>query len=126
MDILTADGERISIEAAIEKYSGRHRYGGGFHWEHKDEVIRLDMYWLTASVPKDLRLQLYGTTEHQTIGCLIVECEAPDLIVNNVAYRRLQRNVVDFSVVRVIEYDADVEDFEEKNELVIGVDLEYA
>lgn len=126
MEILTADGERISIEAAVEKYSGRYRYGGGFHWEHKDGIIHLGMYWLTARVPKDLRLQLYGTTEHQTIGCLIVECEAPDLIVNSVAYRRLQRNVIDFSAVRVIEYEADVEEIQEKDELVIGVDLEYA
>ena len=117
-----ADGT-ISVEAAIEMHSGRYRYGGGFHWEHRDSVIRLDMWWLTARVPKDVRLHLFGTTPERTIGCLVVECEAPGLIVNSIAFRRLQRNVIDFSAVRVIEYEADIEVTEGKDTLTIGVDI---
>ena len=122
-DIIDAKGE-INTEAGMEKNSGRKRFGGGFLWQKSGDVIQLQAYWRTGVVPLGFRLHLFGTTEEQTIGCLVVECAVSEHI-NSVFINSLCRTLITFKCEKVIEFDTnvDVEAFRDKDALTVGVDI---
>ena len=122
-DLITKD-DQINEQVGIELHSGRKRYGGGFKWIKDNDIVLLKAYWRTDVVPLDVRLHLFGTTSDNTIGCLVLECLAPELI-NHIFKNSLCRKLITFRCENVIEYNpnVDVKAFKPKDELVIGVDV---
>ena len=111
--ILDADGN-IAVEKSIEMHSRRKRYAKGLRWKRQEDNIRVKMFWTDPGVsfPEFVRLQLYGTTDHKTIGCLTVEVETPKVFFMTIP-NLLQRKIVDMEIREVLEFDLDVEDYDD-------------
>ena len=98
-----------SREINPEAVGKRDRYGAGLLWSRTDNTITVYNFWLYATpIPKEIRIHLYGTTPENTIGCVVMECELPDAILN-LRKETLFRKSVDMKYNSVIEYSRNVE-----------------
>ena len=102
-----------SREINTEVYGNRDRYGGGFHWTRTDTHIRVHNFWkYVSAVPDAVRLHLFGTTPENTIGCIVIESTAPETL-KTASVEVLHRIPLDFGYDDVVEYDNNIDVFED-------------
>ena len=115
--LVDKDGN-IDADVGMQLISRRRIFGGGFLWEKSTDIIKLTMFWRTLSIPKYVRVHLFGTTEAKNIGCLVLECEVPSYI-NSYGFNALQRIPIDIKVHKLLEFTEDIEAYTEPEHINI-------
>lgn len=93
----------------VKAFGERNRYGAGLYWVRGDSTIDVLMFYRTEpTVPPLLRLHLFGDTPDGTIGCLVLETEAPPAL-QVAPIGKLQRVPIQFTYQDIVDYEPNIE-----------------